>query len=161
MANNTNIKKVCSFYASDWHLVTMLLPNVNKKINEGIRIATILEQSLEQKINTLLEKLKIENKQKILNIKWNKTQLDEIKDIVKENDEIFVNGSIEYIEKIHRIIEKIEIKEDKIITIIDCYDFEKSQANITQILEKHDKILNTSGERDKTEKTNNLNVSNI
>lgn len=25
------IKKVCSFYISDWHLVTMLLPNIDKK----------------------------------------------------------------------------------------------------------------------------------
>ena len=28
------IEKICSFYVSDWHLVTMLLPYVNKEINE-------------------------------------------------------------------------------------------------------------------------------
>ena len=28
------IEKICSFYVSDWHLVTMLLPYINKEINE-------------------------------------------------------------------------------------------------------------------------------
>ena len=25
------VEKICSFYVSDWHLVTMLLPYINKK----------------------------------------------------------------------------------------------------------------------------------
>ena len=41
--NNPNINRVCSFYASDWHLLTMLLPNIDRKINEGVKITTILE----------------------------------------------------------------------------------------------------------------------
>ena len=31
---NNNVKKLCSFYVSDWHLVAMLLPYINQKINE-------------------------------------------------------------------------------------------------------------------------------
>ena len=27
-----NIERLCSFYVSDWHLVTMLLPYINKQI---------------------------------------------------------------------------------------------------------------------------------
>ena len=32
---NKNLKSICSFYASEWHLVTMLLPNLDQKINKG------------------------------------------------------------------------------------------------------------------------------
>ena len=32
------IKKICSFYVSDWHLVTMLLPYINRQIDEKAKI---------------------------------------------------------------------------------------------------------------------------
>ena len=32
MNKESNFIKLCSFYVSDWHLVTMLLPYINKKI---------------------------------------------------------------------------------------------------------------------------------
>ena len=51
---------------SDWHLVTMLLPYINKKINEEIEIATILENDLDEKITKLVERLNLNNKEKIL-----------------------------------------------------------------------------------------------
>ena len=76
MMSNENIKKVCSFYVSDWHLVTMLLPHINEKINEGTKITTILEYSTADKMETLLEKTKIQNKEKILNINWDKKELN-------------------------------------------------------------------------------------
>ena len=40
----TKITKFCSFYVSDWHMVTMLLPYINKKMNEQTKIVTILEK---------------------------------------------------------------------------------------------------------------------
>ena len=71
---NKNIKKVCSFYVSDWHLTTMLLPHINEKINEGVKITTILENDLRENMETLLGKLKLKNTEKILNIDWHKTK---------------------------------------------------------------------------------------
>ena len=76
------IKKVCSFYISDWHLVTMLLPNIDKKINKGITITTITETNLEEKIQTLLDKLRIKNKERILKIDWKAKEINE--EIIKE-----------------------------------------------------------------------------
>ena len=70
------IKKVCSFYISDWHLVTMLLPNIDKKINKGITITTITETNLEEKIQTLLDKLRIKNKERILKIDWKAKEIN-------------------------------------------------------------------------------------
>lgn len=35
---NDNIKKICNFYVSDWHLAVMLLPYINKEINKGTKL---------------------------------------------------------------------------------------------------------------------------
>ena len=168
MVNNENIKKVCSFYVSDWHLVTMLLPHINEKINEEVKIATILQYSLQKQIETLLEKLKIENKDKILNIDWREKIVSEniIENIIntkEDNIEIIINGDMEYIEKVNKQIENC-IKnanqlQNKKITIIDCYNVNDYKNKISQIIGKHQKILNTSGEKDKAEYITNISVA--
>lgn len=161
---NENVKTVCSFYVSDWHLVTMLLPNIDKKINEGVKITTILEKNLIDNMTTLLDKLKLENKQRVLNIKWSKTNIAdiELKDIIENNDEIIINGSMEYISNAHKKIKEYlsENRTNKTITIIDCYDINKYENNVKQILDKHDKILNTAGEKDKEEYVTNIKIAN-
>ena len=161
------IKKVCSFYISDWHLVTMLLPNIDKKINKGITITTITETNLEEKIQTLLDKLRIKNKERILKIDWKAKEINEeiIKNIIKNNDEIIVNGNIEYIEQINQQIEKIlennsEEFKNKELSIINCYDITKYESKVKEIIEKHDKILNTAGEKDKQEYINSMVIAN-
>ena len=159
-----NIKKVCSFYISDWHLVTMLLPNIDKKINKGIKITTITETNLTEKIQALLDKLKIKNKEKILNIGWKTKDVneEEIQNILKEHNEIIINGSIEYIDNINKRIEKTinENFKDKEITIINCYDITKYEDKVKEIIEHHDKILNTSGEKDKQEYISSISIAN-
>ena len=37
MSDEQNIKRVCSFCVSDLHLVTMLLPYLDKKIKEKVK----------------------------------------------------------------------------------------------------------------------------
>lgn len=148
-----NLTKLCSFYVSDWHLVTMLLPYINQKINEQAKIATILEKNIKQNVETLVEKLNLKNKEKILNLNWS-TQ-DEIKIKINElekNQElvIFINGSKEFIEKYNRKLtryfETHLIKNE--IKIINCYEVIEYNGSITEILDEHDKILNTSGEKE-------------
>ena len=68
MIYNENIKRVCSFYVSDWHFVTMLLPHINEEINEKVKFATILQTDEKTNMTTLLEKLKTENKDEVLKI---------------------------------------------------------------------------------------------
>ena len=68
---DNNLTKLCSFYVSDWHLVTMLLPYINKKINEQAQIATILENNVEENVKKLVEKLNLKNKEKILKLNCN------------------------------------------------------------------------------------------
>lgn len=148
---NKNIKKVCSFYVSDWHLTTMLLPHINEKINEGVKITTILENDLRENMETLLGKLKLKNTEKILNIDWYKTKDIEkkIKEITNE-EEVIINGSMEFIRKANELLQK-EISEGVTIKVIDCYDFNEYKEIIKDILDEHETVLNTSGEKSKEE----------
>lgn len=168
--NNENIKKVCSFYVSDWHLVTMLLPHINEKINEKVKIATVLEYNTADKMETLLEKLKIKNKEKILNINWNEKEINSniIKQIIEEDSnsiEIIINGDMEYIEKANKLLEEYmeeneEVVQNKKVTIINCYNVNEYKDNIKQILDEHQKVLNTSGEKEKDEYITSINIVN-
>ena len=50
-----NIMKLCSFYVSDWHLVTMLLPYINKKVNEKEKVITVLENDIRNNVEVLIK----------------------------------------------------------------------------------------------------------
>ena len=148
-----NLTKLCSFYVSDWHLVTMLLPYINQKINEQAKIATILEKDIEENVVTLVEKLNLKNKEKILSLNWDKQEelTSKISELQKNQELIvFVNGSKEFIEnynkKLIKYFEKNLIRNE--IKIINCYEVIEFNGSITEILDGHDKILNTSGEKE-------------
>lgn len=161
MVYNENIKKVCSFYVSDWHFVTMLLPHVNEKINEKVKIATILQDEAETYMTTLLEKLKLENKEKILNINWNKSDLNEesiSKALEEDTDEIefIIKGDLQYIKKANEKIIKLSKESRKNISIINCYNVNEYKDEIADILSEHDMILNTSGMQEKDKYITNI-----
>lgn len=155
------IEKICSFYVSDWHLVTMLLPYINKEINEKANIITILEKDIEQNIKTLIDKLNLKNKEKILNINWKKTngiKYSEIRKKIKEEiiedklNIIFINGKKNYIDIVNKNIEKFLTENSKKykeinIKIINCFEVGDFNMNIIDILSEHTRILNTSGEK--------------
>lgn len=157
MNNQKNkISKLCSFYVSDWHLITMLLPYINKKINEEVEIATILEKDIENNIKTLVEKLNLKNSEKILEINW-KNKSKNIESIIESKIGkeilIIVNGSKEFIKKSNEEISnylKVNSKnfENINIKIVDCYEIVEFNGSIIEILDNHDKILNTSGEKE-------------
>lgn len=158
---NEKVEKICSFYVSDWHLVTMLLPYINKKIEEKSKITTILEKDIESNIETLVEKLNLKKSEKILEINWEKQEVKkysklaqilskQIDNNVTENI-ILVNGTKEYIDKVNKNLNKYisNLKENKTkIKIINFYEVLEFNYNITEILDEHDKILNTSGEKE-------------
>lgn len=151
-----NLTKLCSFYVSDWHFTTMLLPYINKKINEQAKIATILEKDMQQNVEILVKKLNLKNKEKILNINWNKIkEINKSIENIEKNQEliILISGSKEFIEreniKLIRYFETKNIKQS--IKIINCYEVIEFNGNIQQILDEHDKILNTSGEKEITD----------
>ena len=119
---NKNLKSICSFYASEWHLVTMLLPNLDQKINKGVKVTTILEKDLTKEMETLLTKLHLEDKKEIINIGWQKSNLEDIKQLVQNNDCIIINGTKEFIEKTR---EKIENISNKFLNSMYIEDYSK------------------------------------
>ena len=157
-----NIEKLCSFYVSDWHLVTMLLPYINKQIDEKANVVTLLENDIEENMKTLVKKLNLKNESKILKINWNKTngiKYSELKNKMKKKKKedilnvIFINGSKSYIDLTNKNIEKFLQDNSKRykevnIKIIDCFEVSEFNVNMQEILHTHDKILNTSGERE-------------
>lgn len=151
----SNLTKLCSFYVSDWHLVTMLLPYINKKINEQAKIATILEKDIQENIKILLEKLNLKNKEKIEQINWTNEQRKNIFSNIENSKEIIiiVNGGKDFIknknEKIEKYLETHEI--NKKVKIINCFEVIEYNGSISDVLEEHDMVLNTSGEREISE----------
>lgn len=155
------IKKVCGFNISSIHFSMMILPYINKELEQEKNIITILEGNLEKNIRQVLSKITISNeaKEKILNINWKDSDIkkDNIEKVIKssllkkENLDIIVCGCEKYINLANDIIKKAINKntkniEEKNIKIIDCYTVNDFKENIREILDNHDIMFNTSGE---------------
>ena len=147
---NDNIKKICNFYMSDWHFTVMILPYINKEINNKTQIITLFEKDMTEKVKALVDKLNLKNKEEILKIKWKNSKVDnfitEFYNNVKNYDKniLIINGSNYYIKKINNEIKDIIYKEefvDKKIKIIDCYDFEYNKENISQIIKEYNRYV--------------------
>lgn len=156
--NNYQIEKLCGFYVSNWHLATTILPYINSKIDKKSKVITILENNIEENIKILMNKLNLKNKNKILNINWKNTNNNKysyIKNILNNEIQkdteniIFISGNKNYIEIVHNNVNKF-LKNfiNKNIKIIDFYEVTEFNSNIVNILDGHDKILNTSGEKE-------------
>lgn len=161
MEEISNVKKVCGFYVSSMHLVTMILPYIKNETNRDVKFETVLEYNLKENVSNVLSNLIINDKEKenILNINWNSNKIQKysniekkLKNILENNNEIniLISGSRKYIEEANKIIEKFLNKNTnklnkKKITIIDCYEVSEFDDNIREILDSHELIINTSG----------------
>ena len=152
---NDNIKKICNFYVSDWHLAVMLLPYINKEINKGTKITTVFQNNMRNNIETLVRKLNLKNEKEILQIDWTTKNNSILERYVKENlsggeENLFIiNGDKEYVEKSNeKVIEYIGKNKTKknFIKIVDCYEVEQNEEKMYNIIKMHDCVLNTSGE---------------
>lgn len=147
-----NIKKYCSFYVSDLHLSVMLMPYINREINEDVEVTTIFEEIERKNFNQVIEKMNIANKEKFLNINWyNKENLNEkeIKKILGSNKNItiIIGGSKNYIKEINEeIINYIKSTQNinKTIKIIDCYNVEEIGTEMEVIAQEYEEVLNTA-----------------
>ena len=140
IVENRKIEKYCSFYVSDFHLEMILLPYINKKIENNENIKIVTERDLKQTVELLISKmnLKKENKEKILNLDWNSNNIEEM----KENSNIIIIGKEEYIEEKNERIKNLDLNN---ITVTDCYNFEEVKERINIITEKYKNNLNTLG----------------
>jgi len=155
METKEKLKKLCSFYVSDIHFGTMILPYISKKLEEKSNVHTVFEKDMNKNIEKIISGLNLrkEIKEEIKNIDWNKkSEIKEIKkyisNIKSDREIILVMGNKKYIDKANKRLEKqIGKNEVKDITIINCYNIDIFNKNMTEILKSHNGILNTSGER--------------
>jgi hypothetical protein len=129
-------QEICSFYVSENHLLTIILPYINEKINEGKEPIIITQKDLSIDVKKYLkctEKFN-ENKEKILNLSWKKKKEFE----EKNNEEIIIIGEENFLEK-----EKENISGGE-INILNCYKIEKLER-LDKIIEKYSICLNTKG----------------
>ncbi len=149
------IEKVCSFYINEWHLTTMILPYINKELNNKTQIITILQNGIKENIEEILKRmnLKENDTKQILNVNWTSTEVikytnlqEQILNTKNKKIIILVNGKREYIENANKNINKIlrNNKNKTKISIINCFEITEFD-NISEITKKHEYILNTSG----------------
>lgn len=158
---NKRIEKLCSFYVSNWHLATMILPYINHQIEKEAKIITILENDMEENIKTLVEKLNLKNEKEILEIRWtniNSKKYSDIENLLKKEvrktkeNIILINGCRDYITRNNENVEKwLKKSNENKIKIINFFEVTEFNYHIMEILDAHDRILNTSGEKEISE----------
>lgn len=144
MVEESQTQKYCSLYANKMHLVVMLIPYIEKELEKGKKITTILEDGLENEINIFMKKVILGRlkRNKIKKINWNKNLLSNEQFEKLKNRTVIIQGSYEYVMKINQ-----KICDNKNLKIINCIDFTEFEENSREILEKHSVIINTSGEK--------------
>ena len=156
-----NNLKICSFYVSDWHLTAMLLPYIEEAADRSEHLNTILEKNILYNMKEILTRIKISERKReeIIKIGWESNNFIKYNDIKKYMEKItkeenkitiIVEGSKDRIEYINKNIEKWMKKSEKKlkkkdIRIINCYEVTEFNQDLNEILDKHDKILNTAG----------------
>lgn len=130
-------KKLCCFYASEYHLEMILLPYIKNNLKDS-NFTIFTQKDLSKSINLLLERinLKKEEKEQIKNLNWKKK--NNIEKDIKKN--IIINGDLKYIENIKKELSKI--KENN-FDIVYCYNIEYLNENREYFEKNYDGILNT------------------
>lgn len=138
-----NKKRLCCFYVNDIHLITMLLPYINERINESTEVVTILETDISKSAERVINSIQGKKSEALLNINWKKTSLNYLCESDLTNKIILINGSKQFIDEANAIVNN---KEEK-CTIINCYEIMDGSKNLQEILDMHDKVVNTAGEK--------------
>ena len=127
-------EKTCCFYVSEFHLEMILVPYINKKIEENITILT--EKNIRKTVEILISKMNLpkENKDKILKLGWDGEEN------IKQNSNIIIIGSKEYIKNRNK-----EIEDKKAVSVLDCYDFNEEKEDMSNIIKQYKNSLNTLG----------------
>lgn len=156
------LKKICSIYASDLHFATMIFPFINKELEIGATIRTILEKDEQENIEKILENIGLnsEVKKEIKNIDWKHTNINKIRknfNLLEEDLEnkkkidLIICGRNIFIDKVNQAIdlwvknniEKLENAGAQ-ISVINCFSFEENKS-LENISTSYEYILRTTG----------------
>lgn len=140
-------KKLCCFYVNDIHLITMLLPYINERINENTKVITILEEDMSKSAQKVIKGIQGKKSENLLKIDWRNKSLNYLLESELKDNLILISGSDKFMKEANQII--ANKKED--CTILDCYEMMQGSSKLQEILDAHDKVVNTSGEKYKEE----------
>ena len=147
------MKKICAFYASDYHFEMISLPYIEENLEKRKEIIILTENDLQDTIKTLISNINIEEKKKqsLEQINWKNDDLKKFKKIKKDTEEnkdviIFIKGKENYIRNINKNIEKWTSKNNK-VKIVDCYDMNEVSEKVDTLMEKYKIMLGTAGEK--------------
>ena len=147
-------EKTCAFYASDYHFEIISLPYIEEQLEKNKQIIVLTENDLEESVKTVISKtnLKETKRKNIFSIDWNNDNLSKFKKIKKDIEDqkdiiIFIKGKENYIKNVNRNIEKFVSNKDN-VKIVDCYYIEEVSQDIDSIMNKYEKVLSTTGEKE-------------
>lgn len=143
-------ERACLFFASDYHFEMISLPFINKNMKENKDIIIVTENDLDETVKKLLSNVNMntQEKENIIKIDWKNNDINKLKKIKKLNDSkkeaiIFVKGQEKYIKNVNENIRDCINSDD--IQIINCYDINEIENEITDITKDYTQILSTSG----------------
>lgn len=132
-------KSFCSFYVSEYHLLTILVPYINEQLSNFKNVEVILENDMIEYVKKFLKRNEMFNVSKIVRLNWKKTKDEDIK--LKENtDIVVVCGNERFIENVNEKLERNEFSKE----IINCFNIE-SLNDLENVVKGHDFVLKTSG----------------
>lgn len=147
------MKKICAFYASDYHFEMISLPYIKESLEKRKEIIILTENDLQSTVKTLISNINIEEKKKqgLEQINWKNDDLKKFKKIKRDTEEnkdvvIFIKGKENYIRNINKNIEKWTSKNNK-VKIVDCYDMNEVAEKVDTLMAKYKIVLGTAGEK--------------
>lgn len=144
-----NVEKICSFYASDYHLEMIMIPYINRKIEEQANVEIITERSLTKTVKDVISRVNLSQtrKDEILNINWENNKVEVINKLKNSKElSIFIVGGLDYLKSINKKIENMDTNVK--IKIINCYSIDDAKERMTEIISCHTKVLNTTEEKE-------------
>ena len=143
--NELKIKRVCGFYVNEWHLTTMILPYIVKRLEKGDKLVNVFQYDIKNNIKELLSKMNINAKteKRLLEINWTSNNIENISK--KCEVQIIIAGEFDYVAKENQKIQPaVRDVKDREITIINLYKIVDNK-NISDILDENEYVINTSG----------------
>ncbi len=132
-------KNFCSFYVSEYHLLTILLPYIDEQISNLKNVKLILEEDMIECVKKYLKRYEINNMSSIIRLGWKKEKNNKFE--IDENiDNIIICGHEKFIDNVNSDISCIK----RNIEIVNCYNVENLN-NLKEIVKGHDFVLRTNG----------------
>lgn len=147
--NKSKGKRLCSFYASDYHFEMISLPYIVQELKNKKQVVILTENNLCNTVQKVLNRINLceEDKKEIFEIDWdqdNQNKLDKIKTETSKNQSmtVFIKGGKNYVQKMDSYIQ--ENIHPTNMKIIYSYPVEEVKEEMPNLVSKYQGILKTT-----------------